>query len=113
MQEIVERIANREELLTRLLKNFSESARRFSGLERAAETVLANDSEANTRKMLNTSMKILRDQMDINKDLLALMIMFVSSDDYVANQARLAIKLGADGREVLSQMLKMKMRGEF
>ncbi len=113
MNEIIEKIANREKLISSLLKKFSESSRRFNGLGIAADSVVNNESPANTRKMLNTALNILKDQMDINKELIALMIMFCSNDDFISQQAKFAMKVGQDPQDVLKEMFRKKMAGEF
>jgi hypothetical protein len=51
-------VSDKEALLKELLRRLDESAKAMWGLETASPTVLSNESEANTRKMLNTTMKI-------------------------------------------------------
>lgn len=107
---IINRISNKEQLITRLLGYFTESERKYEGLTKCVDSVLDNPNEANTRKMLNTTMKIVRDQMKINQDVLAYVVMCASDNDFTSKQANFAIKTGSKAEDVLSEMIRGKFR---
>lgn len=112
IKPIIERISNREEVLNRIIFNFKESVRKFNGLEKAAASVLNNDNEANTRKMLNTTMNIVKDQMEINQDVLSILLLYVSDDSFTTAQAEFAVKTGhATYDSILQKMMKDKFNG--
>jgi hypothetical protein len=87
----------------------AETQRFIDGLGKAAPTVLSNESDANTRKMLNTTMNIMKRQQELNQTLVAVILMLLSSRDFMGWQADFAMKLGGDGQEVLQEMLRQKM----
>ncbi len=68
-----------------------------------------NETDANTRKMLNTTMNLMKRQQELNQILVAVVVMLLSSRDFTGWQAELAMKLGGDPQKVLQEMLRRKM----
>jgi hypothetical protein len=113
MEPLTSRIASKEKLIVKLLHHFDQSKRRHRGLTEAAKTVLSNENPANTRKMLHTTMSILADQMDMNQDLLALLVMYASDSDFMTKQANFAVKTGyISPEDALREMFASKFRGQ-
>ena len=112
MELIKTLVSDREALLSRLLGETARCKKAAAGLARASETLLTNDSEENTRKMLNTTMRDLAKQYELNLLLLSVVIMLCSSNDFTGWQASFAMKTGANPQDVLRQMMKDKMTGK-
>lgn len=108
---IKEVVSDKDKLVLDLLRQIDASQTAMDGLDKAIPTLQANESEANTRKMLATTMKILRRQQEVNRMLLSVVVMLCSSRDFTGWQAELAMKLGSDPDEVLRQMMRDKMAG--
>ena len=68
-------ISDKEKLVAALFRYAEASDRTMRGLEKAAPTVLTNESEANTRKMLNVTMNDLKRQQELNQILIAVVVM--------------------------------------
>jgi hypothetical protein len=105
-------VADQAKLLAELHTHLSQSVRDRDGLDRAAPTVLSNESEVNTRKMLNTTMRVLKRQQEMNLLLASALIMVCSSRDFTGWQAQFAMMLGSDPQDVLRKMMADKLRGQ-
>ena len=60
MNTVTTVISDKENLIKELLRQLQESDKAMRGLDHAAPTVLTNESDANTRKMLNVTMTQLK-----------------------------------------------------
>lgn len=105
-------VSDTEKLAGDLLDHMQETTKAIKGLNHAAPTVLTNESDANTRKMLNTTMNLVKRQQELNQILISMMTLLLSSQDFTGWQAELAMKLGGNPQEVLQKMMEMKMRGK-
>jgi len=109
ISRIISYIANKEDIIRNLLRGFDESEKRFNGLSKAYLSVQENTNEENTRKMLAATINTLKEQMEINKQLISLLVMIVSDDDFTGKQAKFAIKTGQNPQDVLREMIRDKM----
>jgi hypothetical protein len=105
-------ISDKEKMAKDLLQHLEEAIRTINGLNKAAPTVLTNESDANTRKMLNTTMNLVKRQQELNQILVSVVTMLLSSPDFTGWQAQLAMKLGGDGQAILREMMRQKLSGK-
>jgi hypothetical protein len=104
-------LSDNQQLATDLLAHMDETRKAIKGLAHAAPTILTNESGANTRKMLNVTMNLVKQQQELNQLLIAVVVMLLSSSDFTQWQAELAMKLGGDNQSILREMLRRKMEG--
>lgn len=109
---IKEVVSDKEKLMVELLRQIEAGQAALDGLDKAIPTLQTNESEANTRKMLATTMKIVRRQQEVNRTLLSVVVMLCGSRDFTRWQAELAMKLGSDPGEVLQKMIRDKLAGK-
>ncbi len=84
-----------------------ESSRIQKGLAKAKESVL-NGSEANSRKMLYTTMKSVESQSKIITQLSLICLVYASGGNFTGDVAQSLAKLG-HGHEAIREMFKQKM----
>lgn len=104
-------LSDNEKMAKDLLDHMQETTKAIKGLAHAAPTVLTNESDANTRKMLNTTMNLMRKQQELNQILIAVVTMLLSSHDFTGWQGELAMKLGSDPQKVMRELWRRKMEG--
>lgn len=109
---IKEVVSDKEKLTLDLLRQIEAGQAAMDGLDKAIPSLQTNESEANTRKMLATTMKIVRRQQEVNRTLLSVVVMLCGSRDFTGWQSELAMKLGSDPGEVLRKMMRDKLAGK-
>ena len=95
--------------LTLLIKISSESTKSYEGLERLMQTI-DGANEGTMEKCMTTTMKVLRQQSRHISILSELMLIYMQSDSFDSDVAKMLGKLGK-GQEALQQMMKNKMKG--
>ena len=94
-----------------LASAINESVKIQKGLEKVKDSVLENPSEANLRKMLNTTMKSLEVQSKTITQLALISLVYVANSNFTSDLAMSLSKLG-HGQEALQEMFRQKMNGK-
>lgn len=87
-----------------------ESTKIQKGIGKVKDSVLNNESEANLRKMVHTTMKSVESQSKIITQLSLICLVYASGGNFTADVAQSLNKLG-HGREAMQEMFKQKMNG--
>lgn len=113
IEKITKEIADKRATINTLLGHFEKCDNRYVSIPGGANSLLTNDGPENLRKMLNSTMNVLVDQMELNKTLIAILTVIVSDDDWIVRQGKFAMKTGqASANDILSKMMQDKLRGK-
>jgi len=98
-----------------VVKGLSSSLEKCNGNLNGLEKFINNIDDAemskeNIRQKLKTLMKVEKEQISIIKQFLLINLIYVSSDTFTTDAAKLTMKLGR-GEEALQAMFKAKMSG--
>ena len=102
----------KSQLITFLITKMLDSERIESGLMKAKESVERNNTLENTRKMLGTTMKILSEQQTINRNILLVLMVYLSGSHFNGDATLLMSRVGVSQEESLQELLRQKMQGE-
>lgn len=105
-------LADKEALLGALLKNLEHSQVAKEGLNKAKDTLNTNKSTGNIVKMLQITMRELAWQQAVNQNLLAVVLMLVSTRDFKGWQADFAMKTGSSPEDVIRKMFNDALGGQ-
>lgn len=102
-------MSNREMIFASLMQDMAKSASYKEGLQRVASTV-EEGSDANLRKQLKNVLITSSHLLEMNQRILALLVVYLVGGSATKDAGSAAIRFGVDGKEILQQMLRNKMR---
>lgn len=105
----VDMIKNKEQVLKVIVEDLDVSSKNMQGFAKL-EQLYHEGKDVNVDKVLRSAAKSLRHLNDVNTRVLLLLLIYIGGDNYTADSAKVAIKLGA-GDEALREMMRSKFRG--
>ena len=106
---MMEFMKDKKTALSAMFEGIEKTQSYIAGLNKFIDNIdNAEMSDENIRKKFKTLMKVIRDQNSMLTKLLLINVVYMQSDSFDADVAKVLMKLG-HGQEALQQMLRNKM----
>lgn len=108
---MLDMMRNKEKVLESFIEDIDRSEKQLTGLKTVIPSLTEETSHANAVQQLKTCMQIMARQQLTNKNLLMIMIVYISSRNFDGDLTQVANAMGC-GKEALQEMWKQKMNGK-
>jgi len=106
---VMDILKNKEEIIKTLFADIETCSKTMEGTKKILPSILTG-SEGNLRQQLKNALATNYKLAEMQKRMLLLMLIVLSSDDFSSMTAKTANKLGK-GKEALQELFKQKLKG--